>query len=82
MAMWKELLAEAKERYEPGKGPWSKKEPLDQVDLVFLEHLTHQYAIYSDPKGLLSGCLRRTIEEVRAARGWPTPPGEDMPYNS
>jgi hypothetical protein len=74
-----ELLArQGDERYEPGKGPWAKDEELDQVDLVRLEELAARYGILSDERGLLSGCVERLVEEVRRARGWPTPPhGEE-----
>jgi len=69
------LLEEAKERYKPGTGPWSK-EPgkMDQVDLVYLENMAEAYKVDSSPKGLLAGCIEVLVAEVRKARGWPTPP--------
>jgi hypothetical protein len=69
-----ELLREARERYEPGKGPWSKEDDLDQVDLVKFEEMSLQYAMLSDERGLLSGCVRRLVDEVRRARNYPTTP--------
>lgn len=69
-----QLAQEALARYEPGTGPWSKEGPLDQVDLVFLEEMTHLYSHFSDPRGLLSGCVNRLVDEVRHARGWEPPP--------
>ena len=74
MSTYGDLVAEARERYEPGKGPWSKEEVLDQVDLVYLEDFADHYRFHSDDRGLLSGCLRRLVEELRTARSWPTPP--------
>lgn len=69
-----ELLKEAKERWEPGTGPWSK-EPgeLDQVDLVFLEDFAEGFQVMSCERGLMSGCITLLVAEVRNARGWPTP---------
>lgn len=68
-----DLRKEARKRYPPGRGPYSKESDLDQVDLAWLENLASHYAIYSDPKGMLSGCVTRLTEEVRRARGWPQP---------
>ena len=71
-----ELEKLARRRWEPGKGPWSKVEDLDQVDLVHLERIAGAYAVDSSDKGLLASCLKRLCEEVRAAREWPTPKDE------
>lgn len=78
----KDLEALATKRWEPGKGPWSKIEDLDQVDLVHLERFADAYQFDSSDKGLLSGCLKRLCEEVRAAREWPTPVEEEIPSSS
>jgi hypothetical protein len=74
MSMFDELAREAEKRYEPGVGPWGKTEDLDQVDLVHLERCVEPMGIYSDMRGLMSGMVDRLVEEVRRARGWPTPP--------
>jgi hypothetical protein len=65
------LAEQGRQRYEPGKGPWSKEADLDQVDLVHFEQLAASYEIFSDLRGLLSGCVARLVREVRQARGWP-----------
>ncbi len=71
---WDVLLAEAKDLYEPGRGPWNKSTgELDQIDLVYLENMADGYSVYSDPRGLLSSCIKLLVAEVRNARDWPTP---------
>ena len=82
MSLRSALVEEAKRRYEPGTGPWSKEVgELDQVDLVFFEEMVKPYMIYSDPKGLMSGVIELLVREIRQARGWPTPP-DDHPYRT
>lgn len=83
MSTRSEILQEAKARYEPGTGPWSKQGPLDQVDLVLLEEMADGYRLCSDSRGLLAGCVQRLVEETRRARGWQAPPetlpGRELP---
>lgn len=74
MSTYAELARQARERYEPGTGPWTKGDDLDQVDLVHLEEAARSVSIYSDMRGLLAGCVERLLVELRVARGWPTPP--------
>lgn len=71
-----DLEAEADRRYEPGKGPWSKLEDLDQVDLAHFERLARGLSFHSDMRGLLAGCLERLVHEVRRANGWTEPSGD------
>lgn len=68
-----DLREEAHKRYPPGKGPYSKEEDLDQVDLAWLENFSEHYGMYSDERGLMSGAILRLTEEVRRAREWPQP---------
>lgn len=70
------LGQEARRRYKPGVGAWSKEADLDQVDLVQLETIAARNSMYSDMKGALAGCVDRLVEEVRRAKGWPTPSGD------
>lgn len=63
----------AQARYEPGRGPYSKEEDQDQVDLAWFENFASHYMIYSDPRGMLACSILRLTEEVRRARGWTQP---------
>ena len=64
MSTHEELLKESRQRYEPGTGPWSKDDMLDQIDLVHLE------ALIEPVPGRI---IKRLVKEVRDARSWPTP---------
>ncbi len=67
------LVIESRKRYEPGTGPWSRETRLDQVDLVYLQSMAVRYLHRSDELGIMSGCIERLVDEVRAVRSWPTP---------
>lgn len=80
MSTMDNLREQADERWEPGTGPWSKKDDLDQVDLVKFQMVAEGYELHSDPRGMMAGCIERLVEEVRRVRSWPTPPDVGTSY--
>jgi hypothetical protein len=78
MSTFGDLLKEGETRYTgAGNGPWQKTEKLDQIDLVFCdnmaEFLTNSSGLSPDST-TLGHCVARLVKELRAERGWPTPP--------
>jgi len=53
------------DRYEAGQGPWSKKGPLDEVDLEYFESVSDGFAHDATERGLLASCVERLVQEVR-----------------
>ena len=60
-----DLLEKGRQRYLNSNGSWEKKEPLDQIDLVYMEAMEEPVP---------SRVIARLVQELRAERSWPTPP--------
>lgn len=65
MSTFGDLLEKGRQRYLNGNGSWEKKEPLDQIDLVYMEAMEEPVP---------SRVIARLVQELRTERSWPTPP--------
>jgi hypothetical protein len=78
MSSFGELFKEGEKRYTgAGVGPWQKTEKLDQIDLVFCDNMAEFLTTAKDLSPdlvTLGQCVERLVREIRADRGWPTPP--------